>query len=485
MLLLPFPSLMRNLQQIQAILIFPFLFSSVAVKAQDPTAPMEKKEQEALYFAIQGFVGKSWNGSELYPDPCGWTPIQGVSCDLLDGLWHVTGLSIGPVMDNSLGCTTDADFTPHLFELKHLKSLYIFNCFSDPVNHSINIPSKDWEQLSGSLKTLELRSNQALASEVPAGLAGLSNLQSLVLTENRLTGELPQELGNLIRLRRLVLSGNQLSGQIPASFGHKMTELLILDVSRNALTGPLPSTLGGLRSLLKLDLSNNSLHGKLPEELGQLRNLTLLDLRNNKLTGGLSSGLKGMAKLQELLLSDNPLGGNITDFPWEEMRNLTTLELSNTGLSGSIPESIAGLKGLKFLALDNNQLLGGVPSMFETLPAVGALYLNENNLTGQLGFSGEFYERMGSRFAAWGNPNLCYSAPGVVSTGHGPVGVQQCKGGQGFPAAAGAGLDGDDGGGVSGQSSSPVASFASTAKSINVFLGKQLVTVLFVAVIVR
>jgi len=39
-------------------------------------APMEKPEQEALYSTIQGFVGDSWNGSDLYPDPCGWTPIQ-------------------------------------------------------------------------------------------------------------------------------------------------------------------------------------------------------------------------------------------------------------------------------------------------------------------------------------------------------------------------------------------------------------------------
>lgn len=37
---------------------------------------MEKKEKEALYSAIEGFVGKGWNGSDLYPDPCGWTPIQ-------------------------------------------------------------------------------------------------------------------------------------------------------------------------------------------------------------------------------------------------------------------------------------------------------------------------------------------------------------------------------------------------------------------------
>ncbi|KAJ0642705.1 hypothetical protein HanOQP8_Chr16g0636721 [Helianthus annuus] len=39
-------------------------------------APMVKTEQDALYSAIQGFVGNWWNGSDLYPDPCGWTPIQ-------------------------------------------------------------------------------------------------------------------------------------------------------------------------------------------------------------------------------------------------------------------------------------------------------------------------------------------------------------------------------------------------------------------------
>ena len=39
-------------------------------------AVMEKKEKESLYSAIQGFVGSWWNGSNLYPDPCGWTPIQ-------------------------------------------------------------------------------------------------------------------------------------------------------------------------------------------------------------------------------------------------------------------------------------------------------------------------------------------------------------------------------------------------------------------------
>lgn len=34
-------------------------------------AAIETKEQEAPYLAIQGFMEKQWNGSDLYPDPCG------------------------------------------------------------------------------------------------------------------------------------------------------------------------------------------------------------------------------------------------------------------------------------------------------------------------------------------------------------------------------------------------------------------------------
>lgn len=44
------------------------------------TAPMEEKERRALYAAIESFVGKGWNGSGLYPDPCGWSPIQVRPC---------------------------------------------------------------------------------------------------------------------------------------------------------------------------------------------------------------------------------------------------------------------------------------------------------------------------------------------------------------------------------------------------------------------
>lgn len=54
--------------------------SDAPAAAAAETAPMEEKERRALYAAIESFVGKGWNGSGLYPDPCGWSPIQARPC---------------------------------------------------------------------------------------------------------------------------------------------------------------------------------------------------------------------------------------------------------------------------------------------------------------------------------------------------------------------------------------------------------------------
>ncbi|XP_052142418.1 piriformospora indica-insensitive protein 2 isoform X2 [Oryza glaberrima] len=402
----------RKLLQLQALSLLLFIIAlhsrlhgcsgqgeAADGSASTAAAPMEEKEKRALYAAIEGFVGKGWNGSALYPDPCGWSPIQGVSCDLFNGLWYPTVMSIGPVLDNSLQCSADAKFSPQLFDLKRLKTLSFYSCF--PATNPTPIPATSWDKLAGSLETLEFRTNPGLTGPIPASLGRLSSLQSLVLVENNLTGAVPAELGSLVRLRRLVLSGNGLSGQIPAS-------------------------LGGLKGLLKMDLSNNLLQGSLPPELAGLGSLTLLDLRNNSFTGGLPSFLQGMASLQDLLLSNNPLGGSLGQLGWERLRGLATLDLSNLGLVGAIPESMAALTRLRFLALDHNRLTGDVPARLAELPNIGALYLNGNNLTGTLQFSPAFYQRMGRRFASWDNPGLCYSNA-AVDAAHAPPGVTVCK----------------------------------------------------------
>ncbi|XP_077210845.1 uncharacterized protein LOC143846297 [Tasmannia lanceolata] len=410
---------MRKFIKIQSLLL---LLLYVSAEPDTSISPMEKTEQQALYSAIQALVGNWWNGSDLYPDPCGWTPIQGVSCDLFDGFWYITAINIGPIQDNSLECSQNPEISHNLFKLKHLKSLSFFDCFHYP----ITLPNMNWENLAGSLESLEFRTNPGLIGEIPTGLCSLKRLQSLVLMDNRFTDELPMNLGNLTELKRLVLAGNHLSGRIPASLGG-LTELLIVDFSSNFLSGSLPSTFCGLISLLKLDLSSNVLDGKLPIEIGKLKNLTLLDLRNNLFSGGLPQSLQDMVSLEEMLLANNPtMGGNLMEIDWGNLQNLIILDLSNMGLIGKIPESIAEMRRLRFLAMDNNQLTGKLSPKFADMPSVNSLYLDGNNLTGKLEFSEEFYGKMGRRFAVWSNPNLCYPV-GLLPKSHIPFGVKQCQ----------------------------------------------------------
>ncbi|PON62068.1 LRR domain containing protein [Parasponia andersonii] len=418
------------LTTIQCVFLLFLYFSNVFVictdEIVDPSlAPMEKTEQEALYSAIQGFVGSWWNGSDLYPDPCGWTPIQGVYCDLYDGLWYVSDINIGPIYDNSLWCSPSADFSHHLFKLKHLKALSFFSCFTSPNQNPVTISNLRWEKFTHSLESLEFRLNPGLIGTIPTSFGNLTKLQSLVLLENGLNGKLPMEIGYLVHLRKLVLSGNHFLGQIPPSLG-QLSELLILDFSRNNLSGSLTLAFGSLRSLLKLDLSNNMLKGDLPGEIGELKNLTLLDLGSNNFSGGLVQSLGEMVSLKEMVLSNNPVEGDLNNIQWEKLQSLEVLDLSNTGLRGNIPESLAEMEKLRFLGLNYNSLSGTVPPRLATLPCISTLYLGGNNLTGELGFSGEFYRKMGRRFGAWNNPNLCHSAQ-LSSTNYAPYGVKPCN----------------------------------------------------------
>ncbi|XP_040999272.1 piriformospora indica-insensitive protein 2-like [Juglans microcarpa x Juglans regia] len=392
-------------------------------------APMQKQEQEALYSAIQGFVGKMWNGSDLYPDPCGWTPIQGVSCDLYNGFWYVSAINIGPVYENSLQCSrSGAKFTHHLFMLEHLRTLSFFNCFFSPHQNPVRIPISNWENFTNSLESLEFRSNPGLIGAIPNSIGDLKMLQSLVLLENGLTGELPPEIGNLVSLRRLVLGGNQFLGQIPASYGG-LTQLLILDFSRNNLSGVLPLSFGNLTSLLKLDLSYNMLEGELPTEIGSLRNLTVLDLGRNNLSGGLTQSLGEMVFLKEMVISNNPIGGDLNGIQWQNLQNLEFLDLSYMGLTGKIPESMTEMKRLRFLGLNNNNLSGNIsPGLASNLPCISSLYLNGNNLTGKLEFPEWFYRKIGKRFGIWNNPNLCHQAELMSpKSSTVPYGVKSCE----------------------------------------------------------
>ena len=54
-------------------------------------------------------------------------------------------------------------------------------------------------------------------------MGSLSNLEVLYLSNNALSGEIPAELGSLSNLLGMVLGGNDLSGCVPSSLEDQFT----------------------------------------------------------------------------------------------------------------------------------------------------------------------------------------------------------------------------------------------------------------------
>ncbi|KAF2291260.1 hypothetical protein GH714_021085 [Hevea brasiliensis] len=80
------------------------------------------------------------------------------------------------------------------------------------------------------------------------------------------------------------MSRNRLSGSIPGQIGHLQGLDILLNLSRNYLTGPIPDSFANLSKLANLDLSHNKLTGTLTV-LGSLDNLVSLDVSYNKFSG--------------------------------------------------------------------------------------------------------------------------------------------------------------------------------------------------------
>ncbi len=204
----------------------------------------------------------------------------------------------------------------------------------------------------------------------------------LDLTKNRLSGRMPSHLGDLSSLSELRLANNHLSGPIPSELG-KLSSLTRLDLENNDLSGAIPSQLGGLSDLRVLLLGDNNLDGHLPAQLGNLGRLSYMRIRNNDLTGPIPPELGRLENLTHLYANNNDLVGSI---PSElgNLSNLRFLFLNNNDLSGSIPAALGQLDKLAYLWLNHNDLTGPIPGELGGLPNLVRLYVNHNNLSGAI-----------------------------------------------------------------------------------------------------
>ncbi|XP_020097028.1 leucine-rich repeat receptor-like kinase protein THICK TASSEL DWARF1 [Ananas comosus] len=177
-----------------------------------------------------------------------------------------------------------------------------------------------------------------------------------------LTGALPPSLGDLAGLRLLSLSGNLISGPVPPSLAG-LPDLHTLDLGDNRLGGPIPAPLllPSSPSLKVLILAGNGdLSGEIPPEFSASQ-LLHLDLSRNRLSGGIP---QLPSTLRYLSLSANSMSG--------------PLDAAFSGAAAPL------LPDLSYLDLSSNAFAGPVPPALFALPSLSSLFLQRNNLSGQL-----------------------------------------------------------------------------------------------------
>ncbi|KAD7116768.1 hypothetical protein E3N88_04036 [Mikania micrantha] len=113
-----------------------------------------------------------------------------------------------------------------------------------------------------------------ISTALPSEFSKLRYLQLLNLRLNYLSGTVPSEWATM-SLSSLTLMGNRLSGPFPTTLT-RMTTLLELDIEGNRFSGPIPEGIANLKILNELVLASNDFTGQLPVALAKLTNLTYL-----------------------------------------------------------------------------------------------------------------------------------------------------------------------------------------------------------------
>ena len=193
---------------------------------------------------------------------------------------------------------------------------------------------------------------------MPSEIGDLTELTILKVNQNKLSGEIPEEIYSLSKLTDLWLQNDNLSGVISEKLG-QLTQLKNFYIDRNTnIAGTIPATIGQLKKLENINISKTGIGGSIPAEL------------------------VGCESLVNFMAYENKLSGQVPDI-WDQFTKVGIIQLyGNPGLEGPLPASCgrATTTAKNYsLRFDGCNFTGNIPESYATLPSVCKQFWVKNN----------------------------------------------------------------------------------------------------------
>jgi len=195
----------------------------------------------------------------------------------------------------------------------------------------------------------------------------------LHLSSQNMSCTFPEGIRNMTELQVLDLSGNSITGYVPDWVGTDLSLLQIINLEKNQLTGFIPKSFESLDSLVQLKLGGNQLQGG-SHCICSLSSLSIVDISSNLLSELLPDCLNSSdLPLAVIRLSNNQLFGEMTKSI--QAFNLVELDLSSNEIYGLLPTEVPA--SLNKLDLSNNLLTGQVSPLL--MSSIEDLFVFGNN----------------------------------------------------------------------------------------------------------
>ncbi|EXJ84564.1 hypothetical protein A1O3_05233 [Capronia epimyces CBS 606.96] len=223
----------------------------------------------------------------------------------------------------------------------------------------------------GGLQLIDLYRNHL--HQLPIGMRRLEKLQTLNLSNNRLTKDAVDIACQIPQLRELMIGENLIDGALSFN-GNHLKQLQVLDLHGNQIERLNGDGLSQLRSLKVLNVAGNKLT-MLPWELLSTLPLTELNISNNQLSGILFKGTSPLQRLRRLDASHNKLEG-VSEAELE-LPDLRSLVLDGNRIS-ELPD-LTRCKELQILGVAENQL-NDIPPTLVRLESLKSADFGHNNI---------------------------------------------------------------------------------------------------------